>query len=134
MSSTTSDLPCQGSANYHSLLRLNHPYIVKVFDVYEDSSNFYVVMEYLAGGDLRSLLSQEGSFDEQVAAKASKAQEAMYLSSTQSIVGSLSYMAPEVLKRQYNEKIDSWSLGVILYTMLLGRYPFNETRNDSINH
>ncbi len=39
--------------------------------------------------------------------------------------GTLEYMAPEVLQRgNYDEKVDVWALGILLYEMLHGRAPF----------
>ena len=41
------------------------------------------------------------------------------------LIGSPYYIAPEVINRNYNQKCDLWSIGVILYTLLSCKLPFN---------
>ena len=42
------------------------------------------------------------------------------------ICGTPNYIAPEILeaKQGHSYEVDIWSLGVVLYTMLIGRPPF----------
>ena len=45
--------------------------------------------------------------------------------------GTLTYVAPEVLKREpYSFEVDLWSLGIITYLLLAGRLPFNNEDNN----
>jgi calcium-dependent protein kinase len=40
-------------------------------------------------------------------------------------VGTVCYMAPEVLNQKYDQKCDLWSIGVLMYVLLSGILPFN---------
>lgn len=46
------------------LQELDHPNILRVFELYEDKNRYYIVMEFCAGGDLFSRLQQVRRFTE----------------------------------------------------------------------
>lgn len=46
----------------------------------------------------------------------------------QSTVGTLPYLAPEILTgKKYNKSVDYWSFGVVLYEIVCGEHPFLPT-------
>jgi calcium-dependent protein kinase len=47
-------------------------------------------------------------------------------------LGTIYYIAPEVFKNNYNEKVDIWSIGVILFIMLCGHPPFYGKNEEDI--
>lgn len=49
--------------------------------------------------------------------------------------GTPAYLAPEIVMDQegYGKPVDMWAIGVILYILLSGKYPFNETNEVTLN-
>jgi calcium-dependent protein kinase len=158
--------------------KLDHRNILKLFEVYEDQDNFYVVSEALMTGhildhivlsqkpsecmmarimfqvlnavhychingvihrnlNLKNLLLESMDVDENVHVKVSGFGMSCLLSDEARLsdrVGCANFIAPEVLKKAYNEKCDVWSCGVILYFLLSGTLPFTGTQNAEILH
>ena len=169
----------QTSQNEIDILRkISHPNISNVFEIFEDSRKYYIMMEYLEGGELFDVIISQGFFSELDAAHIMKQilSAVNYLHSKQIVhrdlkpenimltnkpidnkfeikiidfgtatmyepsqpltkfIGTSYYIAPEVIKENYNEKCDVWSCGIILYILLCGYPPFNGQSNVDIFH
>eukprot|EP01031_Cornospumella_fuschlensis_P034853 gene34853-42205_t len=92
-------------------LKLDHPNILRLLAMREDKDNYYLAMNYCAGGNLEDFIRDRGPLPEAVARNS---------------VGTMHYCAPEVLTApSYDNKVDVWSIAITLYFMLTGKLPFN---------
>ncbi|RKP23880.1 kinase-like domain-containing protein, partial [Syncephalis pseudoplumigaleata] len=147
--------------------RLNHPHIVRLYELLTTESKIYLAMEYAARGDLllwvnkvgrptlgdtrkwfrqtadavaylhrrnlvhRDLKLENILLDEQLDVKLIDfgfTREFDQRRMLESYCGSMAYAAPEMIsgQRYSGPEADIWSLGVILFTLLCGRLPFDE--------
>ncbi len=54
------------------LKNLDHPHIVKLYELYEDQKNYYLVTEYCNGGELFDRIKKLNFFTEKKAADTMK--------------------------------------------------------------
>ena len=45
--------------------KISHPHIVNIFDIYEDTKKYYIMMELFDGGELFEAISEQGVFTEE---------------------------------------------------------------------
>ena len=164
----------KSSLNEIEILKIiSHPNIINIYEIYEDSKKYYIMYEFLQGGELFESLTKLGKLNECIAAfvlkqimnainylhslnivhRDLKPENIMIIDKKQltlkiidfgggkilkpgvlekEIVGTPYYIAPEVLKRSYNEKCDIWSCGVILFILLGGYPPFNGKKREEL--
>lgn len=69
-----------------TLARLTHPQIVQIFEIGEDAGRAYLVIEYLSGGDLATLLRGEPQHPEDSAKLVSQLARAVHHAHSQGII------------------------------------------------
>jgi calcium-dependent protein kinase len=152
-------------------LHLDHPHVVRLYDVYEAETVLCLVMECMLGGELFDRVIERTRLTESDAAMAVwqmllainylhshgmvhrdlKLENFMYDRAGSDnlklidfgfskvvhqnlnmshCLGTMAYVAPEVLQGSYTSKCDLWSLGVITFILLAGYMPFKGSDED----
>ena len=154
-----------------ALAELSHQHIVGIHDLISTEDAMYMVLDYVDGADVASLLDEGGAFPIEVAAVvALKVAEALQcahyhriihrdikggnvmisrsgevklmdfgvalderldaMTQTGLVVGTPMYVAPEVISGEpATERSDLYALGVLLYSMLSGKRPYEHAKN-----
>lgn len=157
---------------------LDHPNILKVYNLEEDDKNFYMVTDYYSGGDLHSFMDDYDNLSLEMALHFTKQLlDALEYCHDRSIVhrdiklenilvdksgdmkialadfgfatiqepddpllddypGSPAFAAPELMQGipYRGEKSDIWAVGVCMYMMITGSYPFwSDDRREMFN-
>ena len=161
---------------FNILKKLDHPNIVKIFEVYDSNSNYYIITEYCKYGELyrhiyynyserqlcvlfyqvfsglcylheKNIIHRDIKLENIMISDIEKdiitKEEYFWIKiidfgtakifqknkKEKTVIGSTYYIAPEVLKKKYNEKCDTWSIGVVLFMLITGVPPF-DGKND----
>ena len=154
--------------------KVDHPCIVKLFEVFEEDTQVHFVMECCGEGDLFDKVQVQQQLSEQEAKglirkillavnylhnngivhRDLKPENILFQGSELKIidfglakrylkqvsndksenfmttlVGTVQYLSPEMLRGKYDHKCDLWSVGVIAYYMLSGTLPFIAASN-----
>lgn len=165
-----------------SIMRdLDHPNIVKIFEVLMSTDYLYIVMEFVSGGELYTKITRGGKLGDRECGKyvhqlcsalsycheknvchrdikpqnilineednvflvdfgfasimmpaeessGTNMEGCSRVKSMSTMCGTAAYMAPEILQREryFGDKADIWSLGIVIYVLLVGLMPFTD--------
>ncbi|KAG1052335.1 hypothetical protein G6F43_005521 [Rhizopus delemar] len=129
---------------------LRHPHICQLKEYVAEQDKYYMFLEYVDGGQLLDYIIQHGRLKERQARKfahlkienilLTKSEQIKIIdfglsnlySPTQQLdtfCGSLYFAAPELLRaKEYTgPEVDVWSFGIVIYVLVCGKVPFDDT-------
>lgn len=156
------------------MTKINHPFLISLKYAFQTKSNVYLVMPFVAGGELFHHLHKEGLLLESsarfYAAEMVLALEHLHSKgiihrdlkpenvllgadghicltdfglakemtdeddSTSTMCGTNEYMPPEMIRRKaYNQAVDWWALGALIYEMVTGYPPFRHKNRKKLH-
>ncbi|KAG5520087.1 hypothetical protein PMAC_001163 [Pneumocystis sp. 'macacae'] len=132
---------------------IDHPNVMRLYDVWENKNELYLILEYIEGGELFDYLVQKGKLEEREAVGFNICHrdlkpENLLLDKHRNIkiadfgmaalqpfdrmletsCGSPHYASPEIVagKIYHGAPSDIWSCGIILFALLTGHLPFDD--------
>ncbi|KAG7387252.1 hypothetical protein PHYPSEUDO_014538 [Phytophthora pseudosyringae] len=157
------------------MTKIKHPFLISLRYAFQTKSNVYLVMPFVAGGELFHHLHKQGLLLES-SAKFYAAEMVLALEhlhskgiihrdlkpenvllgadghirltdfglakemadedgSTSTMCGTNEYMPPEMIRRKaYNQAVDWWALGALIYEMVTGYPPFRHKNRKKLHH
>ncbi|KAA6394127.1 MAG: putative protein kinase domain protein [Streblomastix strix] len=116
--------------------QLKSEFVVRCYGYFVKEKSINIVMEYCPGGDLQNFI--DNLYREHKITKNNQLKIGDFgVSKTldeqdyaHTVAGTRLFLSPEMLKKEsYTEKVDLWSLGIILYILVELQHPF-DTQNE----